>query len=86
MIRNPRQRLSATLLRLASYRNAFQGQAPLKKLLVRQADLAGAANRSRSKTADLIADFVNLGALSTVYGGLEIFQHTVLEQVLSGTD
>lgn len=82
MIRSARQRLCAILLRLSAHRNAFQGQPPMKALFLTQVDLASAANLSRSKTAEIIASLVALGAVKTVYGGIEIISADILQAQL----
>ena len=83
MIRNPRQRMCAVLLRMAARRNAFQGQTPMDTLVLTQSDLSTAVNLSRSKTAEIIRSLVLAGAVETIYGGLKIVRAEILEQELA---
>lgn len=83
MIREPRQRLCAVLLRLAARRNAFQGQPPMDTLIMTQSDLSTAANLSRSKTAEILASLAAVGAVETIYGGLKVVAPHILEGELN---
>lgn len=72
LIRNGKQRLCATLLRLAGRRSAFQGQLPLKNLSLTQSDLSTVANLSRSKTAEILRELSEKSLIKTTYGSIEI--------------
>ncbi len=67
MIRDPKRRLAAVLLRLASHRNAFQGVAPIPFIPATQSEIAEAANLSRASAAAILAELVESGAIVTEY-------------------
>lgn len=67
MIRDPRQRLAAVLLRLSSHRAAFQGILPIPAIPATQAEIADAANLSRTKAAALLAEFAGAGLVTAGY-------------------
>ncbi|MDW3223963.1 MAG: Crp/Fnr family transcriptional regulator [Paracoccaceae bacterium] len=85
MIRDPRQRVCAVLLRLAAQPNAPQGQPPMDTLALTQTDLSTAANLSRSKTAEILGSLAAAGAVETIYGGLKIVRAEILETELAKT-
>ena len=86
MIRNPKQRLCSILLRLSARRNGFQGQPPMDMLPITQADLSSNANLSRSKTAAILRELSDAGAIETSYAGIELSDPRKLEKELTGTD
>ena len=67
MIRDPKRRLAAVLLRLASHRSAFQGVTPIPFIPASQSEIAEAANLSRASAAAILAELVESGAIVTEY-------------------
>jgi CRP/FNR family transcriptional regulator, cyclic AMP receptor protein len=65
LIRNSRQRLAAVLLRLGSFRNAYQGVPPMKNIPATWTEISEISNLSRSKLASLLSEFTRRGLIST---------------------
>ncbi|MDW4551463.1 Crp/Fnr family transcriptional regulator [Defluviimonas sp. D31] len=82
MLRDPRKRLAATLLRLSGLRWDFQGKRDLPVVPVTLVELAEVANLSRSVAAKLVAEFVAEGMVAKEYGRLRIDRPDRLELVL----
>jgi CRP-like cAMP-binding protein len=76
-------RLAAVLLRLAGYRNAFQGTPPMDQIPVTQRELADSAGLSLSKTTALLSNLVKEGAIATDYGSIKIRNEEYLKALLS---
>jgi CRP/FNR family transcriptional regulator, cyclic AMP receptor protein len=72
LIRDPRKRLAAVLLRLSSHRCAFQGNPSIDWIPATQAELADATNLSRTKAAALLAEFAAAGLVTPEYRSLRI--------------
>jgi CRP-like cAMP-binding protein len=84
MIRDARQRLCAVLLRLSSNRNAFQRTPPVAHVPATQAEIAEAANLSRSSTAALLAEMSGAGLIRTEYRRIDILDPDGLTRLLVG--
>ncbi len=82
MIRDPRKRIVAVLLRLAGHRNAFQGTAAIPTVPVTQAELAEASTLSRSSAAVILKDLAKQGSIRTDYRSIAILDPTALEALL----
>jgi CRP-like cAMP-binding protein len=82
MIRDPRKRLVAVLLRLSGRRNAFQGTAPIPTVPVTQAELAEASTLSRSSASVVLKDLVQRGMIRTDYRSIAILDAKALEGLL----
>ncbi len=72
MLRDPRKRLAATLLRLSGLRWDFQGRRPLNPIPVTLVELAEAAGLSRSIAAKLMAEFAKGGIVEKGYKSINI--------------
>jgi CRP-like cAMP-binding protein len=82
MIRDPRKRLVAVLLRLSGRRNAFQGTAPIPTVPVTQAELAEASTLSRSSASVVLKDLAQRGMIRTDYRSIAILDPKALEGLL----
>lgn len=69
MIANSRQRLAATLLRLANCR--FHGE-PSGPLVITQSEIAAMANLSRHSASPILAEFADAGMIGAGYRSLVI--------------
>lgn len=83
MIRDPRKRLVAVLLRFSGRRNAFQGTAPIQTVPVTQAELAEASTLSRSSAAVILKDLAQRGMIRTDYRSIAILEPESLEGLLA---
>lgn len=83
MIREPRKRLAALLLRLSSHRGAFQGNPPLDAIPATQREIADAAGLSRTITAALLAELAASGAIRTDYRRTLVLDPQMLTSVLT---
>jgi CRP/FNR family cyclic AMP-dependent transcriptional regulator len=72
MLRDPRKRLAATLLRLAGLRWDFQGRPVLNPVPVTIQELSEAANLSRSVTAKIMSDLTTEGAVEKGYRSVHV--------------
>jgi CRP/FNR family cyclic AMP-dependent transcriptional regulator len=82
MIRDPKQRLAAVLLRLASHRSAFQGVAPIPFIPATQSEIAAAANLSRASAAAILAELVESGAIATEYRRIRLTNPERLKSIV----
>jgi CRP-like cAMP-binding protein len=82
LIREPRRRLVATLLRLASRRGARPDLPPLDTIPILQRELADVVNTARSSAAKTIAGLVAEGAVETSYRAIRILDPDALERIL----
>lgn len=82
MIRDPKKRLAAVLLRLSSHRNAHQGVRPIKAIPATWSELAEAACLSRSKTAALLSEFVEAGFIRTEMRAVTVLNAKKLADVV----
>lgn len=83
MIRDPRKRMVAVLLRLSGRRNAFQGTAPIPTVPVTQAELAEASTLSRSSAAVILKDLAQRGLIRTDYRTIAILDAKALDSILA---
>lgn len=83
MLRNAKNRLVAVLLRLSSHRNAYQGAAPIAKIPAAQAEIAVAANLSRSSAAAILAELSCEGLIRTDYRWVAILEPERLSAMLA---
>lgn len=84
MIRDPRRRLAAVLLRLASHRSAFQGVPPIPFIPATQSEIAEAANLSRASAAAILAEMVESGAIVTEYRRIRLTDPERLNALMHG--
>ncbi len=82
LVKDSKQRLVSVLLRLAGYRNGFQGNPPFDQVPVTQRELADAACLSLSKTSALLSDLVREGGITTDYGSVGILDVTLLRELI----
>jgi len=82
MLRDPRKRLAATLLRLSGMRWEFQDRRPLNPVPVTLQELSEAANLSRTVAAEIMSEFAEIGALQKQYGRIRIDRPEMLIGVL----
>jgi len=82
LLRDPRKRLAATLLRLSGRRWAFQEMPPLSSIPATQRELSEAANVSRTVISKLMSDFSRIGAVRTDYGQVRILRPELLRALL----
>lgn len=74
LIKDPRLRLAAVLLRFSAHRSSPQGCTPVDEIPVTQPEIADAANLSRSVAAALLAEFVREGFVETKYRRIRIIK------------
>jgi CRP/FNR family cyclic AMP-dependent transcriptional regulator len=86
MIRDPRKRLVAVLLRLSGHRNAFQGTPPIAAVPLTHVELADAAALSRSKTAEILRELGERGVIKAEYGAIRIVEPASLKGLLARKD
>jgi CRP/FNR family transcriptional regulator, cyclic AMP receptor protein len=72
MLRDPRKRLAATLLRLTGLRWNFQGRPVLNPVPVTILELSEAANLSRSVAAKIMSDFAKDGSVEKGYKSVHV--------------
>jgi CRP/FNR family cyclic AMP-dependent transcriptional regulator len=84
MIRDPRKRLAAVLLRLSGHRNTFQSAPPITTVPLTQGELADAAALSRSKSAAILRALAESGTIGTEYGSIRIVKPEVLKAIVTG--
>ena len=72
MLRDPRKRLAATLLRLTGLRWDFQDRPALNPVPVTIQELSEAANLSRSVTARIMSDLTAEGAVEKGYRSVHV--------------
>jgi len=82
MIRNSRQRLAAVLLRLGSFRNAYQGVRPMSTIPATWNEIAEVSCLSRSKLASLLSEFTREGFVSTGTKSVTLLAPDRLEDLL----
>ena len=82
MIRDPKRRLAAVLLRLSSHRSAFQNVAPIPFIPATQSELAEAANLSRASAAAIFAELVESGAIATEYRRIRLTNPERLKSIV----
>ena len=82
MMRVPRKRLVATLLRMAGWRHQFQGAQPMKTVPMTQLELAEASSLSRSSAAVIMKDLGDKGLIKTEYRSIAILDAPALKQQL----
>jgi CRP-like cAMP-binding protein len=82
MLRDPRKRLAATLLRLTGLRWDFQGRPVLNPVPVTVLELSEAANLSRSVTAHIMSDFARDGAVEKGYRSVNVISPERLGRLL----
>jgi CRP-like cAMP-binding protein len=83
MIRVPRKRLVATLLRMAGWRHCFQGVQPLTTVPITQLELAEASCLSRSSAAVILKDLGDKGLIKTEYRTITILDAPALKELLA---
>lgn len=83
MMRVPRKRLIATLLRIAGWRHGFQGALPLKTVPMTQLELAEASSLSRSSAAVIMKDLGDKGFVRTEYRSVAILDAQALKMLLT---
>jgi CRP-like cAMP-binding protein len=83
MMRSPRKRLVATLLRMAGWRHGFQGALPMKTVPMTQLELAEASSLSRSSAAVIMKDLGDKGLVRTDYRSIAILDAPALKQLLT---
>ncbi len=81
MLRDPRKRLAASLLRLAGQRWTFQLPPSLNPVPVTQQELSEVANLSRTVTAGILAEFNRTGLVRTEYGRVHILKPKRLSDI-----
>ena len=67
VLRTPRERLAAALLRLSGHRAATQGTPPLQSIRASQQEIADLANVSRTTASGLLHDFQDAGLITLDY-------------------
>lgn len=82
MLREPKKRLAATLLRLTGLRSDFQGRPVLNPIPVTLLELSEAANLSRSVTATIMSDLSTDGAVKKGYKSVHINRPDFLTSML----
>jgi CRP/FNR family cyclic AMP-dependent transcriptional regulator len=82
LVKDSMQRLVSVLLRLAGYRNGFQGNPPIDKVPVTQRELADASCLSLSKTAALLSELADQGGVTTDYRSIRILDVSLLYELL----
>ena len=82
LVKDSTKRLVSVLLRLAGYRNGFQGNPPIDKVPVTQRELADAACLSLSKTAALLSELADQGGVTTDYRSIRILDVSLLHELL----
>jgi CRP/FNR family cyclic AMP-dependent transcriptional regulator len=82
MLREPRKRLAATLLRLSGLRLEFQDRRPLNRVPVTLQELSEAANLSRTVAAEIMFEFAEIGALKKEYGRIRSDRPEVLSGIV----
>ena len=83
MMRDPRKRLVAVLLRMAGWRHGFQGAQPLTTVPVTQLELAEASSLSRSSAAVILKDLGSNGLVKAEYRSITILDAPALKDLLS---
>jgi CRP/FNR family transcriptional regulator, cyclic AMP receptor protein len=83
MMRSPRKRLVATLLRMAGWRHGFQGAVPMTTVPITQLELAEASSLSRSSAAVILKDLGDKGLVKAEYRSITIVDAPALKQQLS---
>lgn len=83
MLRVPRKRLVATLLRMSGWRHGFQGIPPLTTVPMTQLELAEASCLSRSSAAAILKDLGGKGIVRTDYRSITILNAAALKGQLS---
>jgi len=86
MLRDPRQRCAATLLRLAGLRHAPPLQRKTAELDVTHSDLAHMTNLSRNSVAKILRDLRASGCLDWSYRQITIHDPARLGALLEGAD
>lgn len=82
MLRDPKKRLAATLLRLTGLRWDFQGRPTLNPVPVTTIELSEVANLSRSVTAKILSDFSRDGAVEKGYKTVRVTRPDLLSRIL----
>ncbi|MEQ9695523.1 Crp/Fnr family transcriptional regulator [Shimia sp. SDUM112013] len=82
MLRDPKKRLAATLLRVTGQRWGFQNTPALKSAPVTNLELSEAANLSRSVTAKIMSDFASEGTVSKGYKTVRVLRPDRLSGLL----
>jgi CRP-like cAMP-binding protein len=82
MMRAPRKRLVATLLRMAGLRHGFQAALPMTTVPMTQLELAEASNLSRSSSAVIMKDLSDKGFVRTEYRSVAILNAPALIKLL----
>jgi CRP/FNR family transcriptional regulator, cyclic AMP receptor protein len=83
MMRAPRKRLVATLLRMAGWRHGFQGVPPMTAVPMTQLELAESSSLSRSSAAAIMKDLAARGLIRTDYRSIAILDADALTGLLS---
>lgn len=83
MMRAPRKRLVATLLRMAGWRHGFQGGLPMTTVPITQLELAEASSLSRSSAAVILKDLGGRGLVKADYRSIVILDASALKELLS---
>jgi CRP/FNR family transcriptional regulator, cyclic AMP receptor protein len=83
MMRSPRKRLVATLLRMAGLRHGFQGNPPMATVPMTQLELAEASSLSRSSAAVIMKDLAGKGLVRTEYRSIAILDGPALKLLLT---
>jgi CRP-like cAMP-binding protein len=83
MMRSPRKRLVATLLRMAGWRHGFQGALPMTTVPVTQLELAEASSLSRSSAAVILKELGDRGLVKAEYRSITILDAPPLKELLS---
>ncbi|MCA0930754.1 helix-turn-helix domain-containing protein [Ruegeria profundi] len=84
MLRDPKKRLAATLLRLTGLRWDFQGNPVLNPIPVMIVELSEAANLSRSVTAKKMSELSKEGAVKKGYKSVHVTRPDYLRSLLEG--
>jgi CRP/FNR family transcriptional regulator, cyclic AMP receptor protein len=83
MMRSPRKRLVATLLRMSGWRHGFQAAPPLTAVPMTQLELAEVSSLSRSSAAAIMRELAERGLVRTEYRSIVILDAAGLSQLLS---
>lgn len=81
-LRTPRQRIAASVLRLAGYRAATQGNPPINSLRVSQQEIADLSNVARTTASRLLHEFQEKEILCLDYGRIIVLDAKRLAEVL----
>jgi CRP/FNR family transcriptional regulator, cyclic AMP receptor protein len=82
MMRAPRKRLIATLLRMAGLRHEFQGVTPMMTIPMTQIELAEASSLSRSSAAAIMKDLGEKALVKAGYRSITILDAPSLKDML----